>query len=133
MSGLGLRSVRVDGLAVTGLTSGWSSHLLMKEIIPLCLVQPTHKLFPRVESMVQPNRLNSVQKHVYTQQNPQGWWLGVWEGLGMDKHMGFVMFVASSKYGNAYPAFHKEYGFPYHLTPKILKEIIAAFLNRPSK
>ena len=38
--------------------------------------------------------------------------------------MGFVMFVAYSKYGNAYPAFHKEYGFPYHLTPKRLKEII---------
>ena len=41
------------------------------------------------------------------------------------KNMGFVMFLASSKYENAYPAFRKEYGFPYHLTPKILKEIIA--------
>ena len=50
---------------------------------------------------------------------------GVWEGLGMDKNMVFVMFVASSKYGNAYPAYHKEYGFPYHLTHNILKEIIA--------
>ena len=49
----------------------------------------------------------------------------MWEGLGMDKDMGFVMFVASNKYGNAYPAFHKEYGFAYHLTHKILKEIIA--------
>ena len=29
----------------------------------------------------------------------------------MDKNMGFVMFVAFSKYGNAKPAFPKEYGF----------------------
>ena len=43
-------------------------------------------------------------------------------GLGDgEKNMGFVMFLASSKYENAYPAFPKEYGFPYHLTPKILK------------
>ena len=37
------------------------------------------------------------------------------------------MFVASSKYGNAKPAFLKQYGCLYHLTPKILKEIIAIF------
>ena len=48
-----------------------------------------------------------------------GW--GVWEGLGMDKNMGFLMLVTSSKYGNAKPAFLKEYAFPYHLTPKLLK------------
>ena len=35
------------------------------------------------------------------------------------------MCVASSKYGNAKPAFPKQYGFPYQLTPIILKEIIA--------
>ena len=46
-------------------------------------------------------------------------------GLGIDKNMGFVMFKACSKYGNAYLAFLKEYGFPYHLPSKILKEIIA--------
>ena len=63
--------------------------------------------------MIQLNCLNSVHKSVYTQRIPTvgGW--GVWEG--------FVMFIASSKYGNAYPAFPKEYGFPYHLKPKILK------------
>ena len=43
----------------------------------------------------------------------------------MDKNMGFVMWVASSKYGNAKPAFPKEYGFPYHLVTEILKDIIA--------
>jgi len=41
---LGLRCFRVEGLAVTGLNSEWSSHLSMKEIIPLCLVQQTHKI-----------------------------------------------------------------------------------------
>ena len=51
--------------------------------------------------MLQPNCLNSVQKYVYTQQEPRGGGLWVWEGLGMDKNMSFVMFVASSKYGNA--------------------------------
>ena len=50
--------------------------------------------------------------------------------MGMDKNMGFVMFVASSKCGNTLPAFPKEYGFPYNLTPKILKEIIDAMSNR---
>ena len=49
----------------------------------------------------------------------------MWEGLGMDNNMGYVMFVASSKYGNAKPEFPKEYCFPYQLTPKILKEIVA--------
>ena len=43
----------------------------------------------------------------------------------MDENMGFVMFVACSKFGNAYPAFSKKYGFSYHLTPKILQEVIA--------
>ena len=38
---------------------------------------------------------------------PRGGGRGVWEGLGMDTNMGFVMFVASSKYGNAYPVFTK--------------------------
>ena len=37
----------------------------------------------------------------------------------------FVIFEASSKYGNTKPAFSKDYGFPYHWTPKILKEIFA--------
>ena len=31
----------------------------------------------------------------------------------------------SGSQSETYPAYHKEYGFPYHLTPKILKEIIA--------
>ena len=44
-----LRSVRVEGLAVTGLNSGWSSHLSMKEIISLCLVQQTHKVCPELD------------------------------------------------------------------------------------
>ena len=61
-----------------------------------------------------------------TNKIPRGGVQGVWEGLGMDKNMGFVMFVASSKYGNAYPAFPKENVFPYHLTPKIQKEIIVS-------
>ena len=38
-----------------------------------------------------------------------GW--GVWNGLGVDTTIGFVMFVEPSKYGNALPAFPKEYGF----------------------
>ena len=38
---------------------------------------------------------------------PRGGGGGVWEGLGMDKFMGFVMFVVSIKSGNAYPAFPK--------------------------
>ena len=44
----------------------------IKEIIPLwlCLVQQYHKIFPRVGLMLQLNCLNSVQKYVYTQQNP---------------------------------------------------------------
>ena len=46
------------------------------------------------------------------------------------KNMGFVMCLASSKYENAYPAFPKEYGFPYHLTPEILKEIITVFARK---
>ena len=41
---LGLGSVSVEGLAVTGLSSGWSNHLSIKEIIPLCLVQQTQKI-----------------------------------------------------------------------------------------
>ena len=45
---MGLRSVHVEGLAVTGLNSEWSSHLSMKEIIPLCLVQQTHKISPEL-------------------------------------------------------------------------------------
>ena len=120
---MGSRSVHVEGLAVTGLNSGLSDHLSMKEIITLCLVQETHKISQRVGLILQLNCLNSVQKYVYTQQNPLGWWSGG-VGLGMD-NIFFVMCVAFSKYGNAYPAFPKEYGFPYHLTPKILKEIIA--------
>ena len=67
---VGLRYAHVEGMAVTGLNSGWSSHLSMKEIIPLCLVQQTHKISPRVGLMLQLNCLNSVQKYVYTQQNP---------------------------------------------------------------
>ena len=67
---LGLRSVRFEGLAVTGLNSEWSSHLSMKEIIHLCLVQQTDKISLRVGLMLQLNCLNSVQKYVYTQQNP---------------------------------------------------------------
>ena len=93
---MGLRSVHVEGLAVTGLNSGWSTHLSMKEIIPLCLVQQTHKISPRVGLMLQLNCLNSVQKYVYTQKIPRGGCRGVWEGLGMDKIMGIVMFVNSS-------------------------------------
>ena len=45
---------------------------------------------------------------------------GVWEGLGMEKNMAFVLFVAASKYRNAKLSFSKEYGFSNHLTPKIL-------------
>ena len=33
--------------------------------------------------------------------NPKGGCRRVREGLGMDKNIGFVMFVAFSKYGNA--------------------------------
>ena len=46
---LGFRSVHVEGLAVTGFNSGWSSNLSMKEIIPLCLVQRTHKISPELD------------------------------------------------------------------------------------
>ena len=30
---------------------------------------------------------------------------GLWEGLEIDKNMGFGIFKSSSKYGNSYPAF----------------------------
>ena len=47
----------------------------------------------------------------------------------MAKNMGFIILLASSIYGNAYPAFPKDYGFLYQGTPKILKEIFANFFS----
>ena len=85
---MGFRSVLEEGLAVTGLNSWWSSHLSMKEIIPLFLVQQTHKISPRVGLMLQPNCLNSVQK--YPTKSLGVVVGGVWEGLVIDKNMGFV-------------------------------------------
>ena len=59
---------------------------------------------------------------------PRGGGHGVWEGLGMDKNMGFVIFGASSKYRNAKQAFPKDYGFQYHWTPKKLKKLLSYIL-----
>ena len=68
----------VDGLAVTALTSGLSSHLSMKEIIPLCLVQQTHKISPRV------GLLNKI---------PRGGGPGVWEGMGWIKKICVLLYL----------------------------------------
>ena len=82
----------------------------MKELNPFFRATDSEKI-PRNGLMLQLNLKNSVQKYMYNQQNLKGWWSGVWEGLGMDKNLGLVMFVASSKYGHTYPAFPKIMAF----------------------